>query len=481
MNRITDKKHLILAALLLFLGFVATSVANYTVSLYSLRKEIVNNDLPLTGDTVYSEIRRDLLIPVFISSSMAHDTFVRDWVLDGERDPYRMTRYLKEIQIKFDAITAFFVSNKTEIYYHADGILKRVSPDAERDVWFYRVKKMGNPYEINVDIDMANDDAMTIFINYKVFDYDGNFIGATGIGLTVNAVTKLIAQYRERYDREIYFTDGEGTITLRASDDGTDGRKTLFDRLERNEMAREILSRREDVPISRTFDRKGHTIHLDSRYIPEFDWYLFVEQNEDDVTKAIRHTLAINILVGGLITLVVTSLVALIVRNYERRVERLASVDELTGMWNRRAFDLAFAHLLEKFEGQCSVTMMDIDHFKHVNDTYGHLMGDRVLGHVCDVVTKAIGPDDVCGRWGGEEFIVLLKGRKKGDAVKTAEKIRRAVEASPYEDGDVVLPITVSLGVAEHHPGESRETTIARADQALYRAKESGRNRTESA
>ncbi|MEA3285707.1 MAG: diguanylate cyclase [Synergistota bacterium] len=425
MNRITDKKHLILAALLLFLGFVATSVANYTVSLYSLRKEIVNNDLPLTGDTVYSEIRRDLLIPVFIFSSMAHDTFVRDWVLDGERDPYRMTRYLKEIQIKFDA--------------------------------------------------------MTIFINYKVFDYDGNFIGATGIGLTVNAVTKLIAQYRERYDREIYFTDGEGTITLRASDDGNDGRKTLFDRLERNEMAREILSRREDVPISRTFDRKGHTIHLDSRYIPEFDWYLFVEQNEDDVTKAIRHTLAINILVGGLITLVVTSLVALIVRNYERRVERLASVDELTGMWNRRAFDLAFAHLLEKFEGQCSVTMMDIDHFKHVNDTYGHLMGDRVLGHVCDVVTKAIGPDDVCGRGGGEEFIVLLKGRKKGDAVKTAEKIRRAVEASPYEDGDVVLPITVSLGVAEHHPGESRETTIARADQALYRAKESGRNRTESA
>jgi|GEM_PF-3942846 diguanylate cyclase (GGDEF)-like protein len=75
-------------------------------------------------------------------------------------------------------------------------------------------------------------------------------------------------------------------------------------------------------------------------------------------------------------------------------------------------------------------------------------MGDRVLGHVCDVVTKAIGPDDVCGRWGGEEFIVLLKGRKKGDAVKTAEKIRRAVEASPYEDGvglglSVVEPVHV--------------------------------------
>ena len=155
------KRHLVIViSLLLIVGFVLTSLASYFISINSLHDQVANNELPLTSDNIYSEIQRDLLRPVFISSLMASDTFLRDWVLRGEKDISEVTRYLKEIKERYNAFTAFFVSDKTRNYYHTDKLLKQVSPDEKRDIWYFRVQNMREPYEINVDIDMANNDAL---------------------------------------------------------------------------------------------------------------------------------------------------------------------------------------------------------------------------------------------------------------------------------------------------------------------------------
>ena len=146
--------------------------------MYAIRSYYV----PLTSDTLYSEIQQDLLKPIFVSSLMAHDTFLRDWVLDGERAAQPVVRYLNEIQQKYGAFTAFFVSDRSRTYYQNKGVLKQVREGEPRDVWFFRVRGMDHPYETNVDPDMANDDTMTIFINFRVLDYEGRFLGATGIG-----------------------------------------------------------------------------------------------------------------------------------------------------------------------------------------------------------------------------------------------------------------------------------------------------------
>ncbi|HON88803.1 MAG TPA: cache domain-containing protein [Spirochaetia bacterium] len=194
--------------------FVATSYATYQVALQGVWKQITTTDLPLTSDNIYSEIQKDLLMPMFISSLMANDTFVRDWILHGEKDTQAMVRYLKQIKDRYKTFTSFFVSDRTKIYYHAEGILKTVSEYEPRDVWFFRVREMEPEFEINVDPDMANNDTMTIFVNYKVFDYNHKFIGATGVGLSVSFVKALIAKYQNQYNREIYFTDKEGKIVL---------------------------------------------------------------------------------------------------------------------------------------------------------------------------------------------------------------------------------------------------------------------------
>jgi hypothetical protein len=157
---------LILLTLILGAGFMATSLASYLASRKAIEHGIADQTLPLTGDNIYSEIQKDMLRPVFISSLMAHDTFVRDWILAGESNPAQIVRYLAEVKKKYGAITSFLVSDKSGKYYYAEGTLKSVSPEATRDIWYYRVRAMENSdYETNVDVDMANRDSMTIFIN----------------------------------------------------------------------------------------------------------------------------------------------------------------------------------------------------------------------------------------------------------------------------------------------------------------------------
>jgi len=213
-----ERKLIIVVSLLLISGFLLTSLASYFVSLSSLRRQITESGLPLTSDTVYSEVQRDLLKPIFISSLMAHDTFLRDWVLAGEQSPADITRYLLEIRQRFQTETSFFVSEQSRTYYHSSGVLKQVAPDEERDLWYFRVRDMADDYEINIDPDLANHDTMTVFINYRVFDYDNNFIGATGVGLTVHAVKELIDLYQQKFGREVYFVDQDGTPVLHGRD-----------------------------------------------------------------------------------------------------------------------------------------------------------------------------------------------------------------------------------------------------------------------
>ncbi len=214
------RRLLLLLSLLLCAGFFATTLASYFVSKKTIRDAIIRSELPLTSSNIYSEIQKDLVQPILVSSTMAHDTFLRDWVLDGEKNPSEISRYLSEIKARYGAFSTFFVSENTAIYYTGDGMLKKVRINEPRDEWYFRVRSMKAPYEINVDPDLANKDALTIFINYRVLDFNGNYIGAAGIGLTVDAVRQLIMDYQQRFARTIYFVDHSGKIVLYADGSG---------------------------------------------------------------------------------------------------------------------------------------------------------------------------------------------------------------------------------------------------------------------
>jgi diguanylate cyclase len=161
------------------------------------------------------------------------------------------------------------------------------------------------------------------------------------------------------------------------------------------------------------------------------------------------------------------------------RVRAEVIVDALTGLANRRAFDERLAALVADERGR-SLVMVDIDHFKSLNDSYGHLFDDRVLRALGVVLKDAVRGEDMVARYGGEEFAVLLPATVRDDAVRVAENLRERVSRARIRrtsSDETVGSITVSCGVAGYVPGEEAAAFVERADRALCASKGGGRNR----
>jgi diguanylate cyclase (GGDEF)-like protein len=481
---ISDKAKLItVLCLLLSIGFLATTLVSYYVSRDAIRDSIQSTELPLTSDNVYSEIQKDLIRPILISSMMARDTFLRDWVVSGERAPDQMTRYLNEIMSHYGAVTSFFVSDSSSTYYSTKGVLKTVRPDEGRDAWYYRLRGMSEPYEINVDPDLANRDTLTIFINYRVFDYQKRFIGATGVGLTVDTVNRLIDDYQQRYGRTIYLVDSHGKITLSGKinsanrDAPSPPPSSIHDIDGLGSQAAAILKAGNG---SFEYQSQGHRHFLNVRYIPELKWHLIVIKQEDQALGTIQHTLYLNLLLCLAITLIVLLIVHLTINRYQRRLETLATTDNLTGLANRHALDLLLDQQTRDASRQgtsMSAIMFDIDHFKTLNDARGHLAGDEVLRGIAATLKGGLRASDIACRWGGEEFLVILPHTDLAAASQVALDLRDRIEKARYEFDGSPLLITISAGVATYRREETRESFVARTDALLYQAKHEGRNR----
>lgn len=157
-------------------------------------------------------------------------------------------------------------------------------------------------------------------------------------------------------------------------------------------------------------------------------------------------------------------------------LERIATVDKLTGIYNRHKFEELFmleSERSRRFSQPLSLILIDIDHFKSVNDTYGHDVGDEVLKKITDVINENIRKIDIFARWGGEEFLVLSPGTDQDNIQKLAEKLRLAVEKAPFQK---VKHITISLGVSTLREEDTFAELFKRVDERLYYAKEHGRN-----
>jgi len=473
------KRRLVIAVTaLLVAGFVATALASYYVSREALLHQIMDSDLPLTSDNIYSEIQNDLLPPIFVSSMMANDTFLRDWAIGGEKDTSKITRYLSEIRRRYGTVSAFFVSDRTHHYYHPKGIIRNVSPTSPIDKWYFRVRKMKPAYEINIDPDEANHGVLTVFINHKVFDYQGHFIGATGVGLKVSAMLSRVKDYEKRYDRRIYFVDRTGDITIGA--DLTPHHHNIHDIPGLHAIADRILGSKHG---RFSYHRNGQEILLNTRYIPEFKWYLMVEQDESSVTTEVRNALFLNLALGLGVAALVGLLLNFTIKGYQRRLERMATVDPLTGTATRQAFEMLAGQGIREAtrdREEVSVVFFDLDHFKQVNDRFGHLVGDDVLREMVEIVRETLRAADLVSRWGGEEFVLWLRACPRDQAIKLAEKVREAVAAHTFNAAGDAFNVTVSLGVTQYRQGESIEQTLERVDEALYAAKAKGRNRVEA-
>ena len=160
-----------------------------------------------------------------------------------------------------------------------------------------------------------------------------------------------------------------------------------------------------------------------------------------------------------------------------RELKRISGIDKLTQIYNRLRLDEILGHELyrsTRYGTDFSVLILDIDHFKKVNDRFGHLVGDMVLVKIGNILKNNVRESDTVGRWGGEEFLIILPETKLADSMIVAEKIRAEVEKAKFPEAK---HITCSLGVATFRNGDDQDKLIFRADMAMYEAKNNGRNR----
>jgi diguanylate cyclase (GGDEF)-like protein len=417
--------------------------------------------------------------PVFVSSLMANDTFLKDWTLNGEGEKGKIQKYLLEIMERYGFFSTFFVSDISGNYYHFSGILKQISKKDGHDIWYYRFIDSGKDYTVDVDTDEASQGTLTIFINHRLQDYNGNLLGVTGVGLKMEAVSKILSEYRIKYRRNIYLVDATGLVQVH-SDRSLIAKENLHNMGGISKHAQAILNQ-EDHKDVYEYEQNNSHILLTARYIPELNWFLIVEQDQNEALQTIKNNLFRNMLFAAIVILVVIGINIFTVNHYQNKLVKVAVTDKLTGAFNRRELDFTFEKTLKVAVRQqsalCAI-LIDLDYFKNINDIHGHIVGDLVLKQVVELINQGMRGNDLLVRWGGDELMALTPCSLEV-ATRMAERLRMEIENKNFNSEDDPIRLTISCGVAEFLEGDSIDTLTRRCDEALYLAKGNGRNRVE--
>lgn len=163
-----------------------------------------------------------------------------------------------------------------------------------------------------------------------------------------------------------------------------------------------------------------------------------------------------------------------------RELKKLLELDPLTGIFNRRYLNFQLANLeneYREFKLDFGILFFDIDHFKNVNDQYGHIVGDKVLITVANTIKASLRPEDFVGRWGGEEFVAIIKNINLEELKVIAERLRNLVKNSSYTFNKETIRVTVSIGGTIYIDNESFTNTVERADKLMYESKQTGRDK----
>lgn len=464
-------------ALVVVTGFLVTGLSGYRVARDAVHHTFAAMSVPATSDLVHAEIHRDIQRLVLVSSLIAGDAFVRNWLAEGERNPDQMARYLKDANEKYGTTESFVVSERSRRYYQEDGTLKGVPPGDSRDAWFFRVSDLNVPAETRVNPDLTHRNTILVSSMQRIVDEQGKYLGVSGVGLPLNVFSRLIEKYQTRFGCRIYFVDNAGFIML-----GGKSVQHLRDLPRMRPVATSILS--SGVTPTQTSYRLGEaTVLVNTRHIPELNWFLVVEQSDWQGIQPVQRALLVNLAIGILVIGIVLGTVLTAFNRYRERLANAAAVDPLTGLINRSAFEFVYQQTIletDRTREPLSLILCEIDGFRRVKNLLGGQMGENVLQNMAQLARKSVRASDPVVRWSGDQFVIQLRGCPLERALEVAERLRISVAAHDFHLDDPRLSVTVSLGVAVHEHLEEGSNFLQRTSQALGSAKTKGGNRAES-
>jgi diguanylate cyclase (GGDEF)-like protein len=439
------------------------------------KEELIENDLPIRSMVNYLEIQNELYTVLKASESLAEDLFIHKWLEEGEKDQEFIQRYLMSIKQRYKGITCFLASEKSRTYYDLNGSFHIDNNDPNAD-WYFNFKSKKDLFLINISLNVDMENIPTVFINYRILDNQGDFMGIAGLGISLESVPEILNEYDSDTNREVYFVNSKGNIIANSSNASIFQKHIYEISLTENSISRILSANGGFIE----FRQSRYKYLLHSRYIEEFDWWLIILQNETNALKDYNRILLSVFFVSSATVLITLLLIFLTVRSYDRKMNNLIILDKLTGLFNRRFFEFllnkSLAENKRKPRDIC-ILIIDIDHFKKINDSLGHLSGDKVLTQITDIIQGETRDSDNLSRWGGEEFTLLIYDSSLEQGELLAEKIRNSIETAKVEFYPDGKPVTISIGLTRLKSGDTMDSFVRRADTALYKAKENGRNR----
>ena len=470
-------KYKTLVKISLFLTTLAMliTIVNYYIAIQTSEKQLKTVSLPLSLDNIYTEIQKNILQPYLISSMMANDTFVKSWLEQPNQDEQKIVNYLRTIKEKYHIFNTFLVSEKTKNYYTQAGLIEKLDLTNTKTKWYTDFLKLQNKHEINIDFNKKISTALTIFINYKILNNKNSTIGITGVAIKTTYINKMLKKFREKYNFKVTFFNEQGKTILSEEDHNN------YTSIDTSPLLKpyykKIISKKSHL-LEVKKDNERYLIH--TKYIKDLNLYLMVEVKLSAYTNNLKTILLLNLLIALAVVAFIVVVLYRIIQQHSEKLENLAFYDTLTQIYNRRYFETKLLGEIEhvkQYASGLSVIFIDIDNFKHVNDTKGHDIGDEILKRISQIFKENIRKTDIIARWGGEEFVILLPNTKVKETIVIAEKLKHSLENSTEIKTILSYALEASFGVTEYKKSDDIDTIIKRADDAMYISKRNGKNR----
>ncbi|MEP4890956.1 MAG: sensor domain-containing diguanylate cyclase [Aliiglaciecola sp.] len=410
-----------------------------------------------------------LLEPLHVSQTLGKAKELQDLMKNKDIDESAMFSMLKRIEKEFN-MEFFIASEGSRTQYNSDGT-KLALVEGEVD-WYFRYKEA--PKDAIADIGQWQDPHF--YIDLKIYDDDGAFLGFFGISKSLDSFVDIFDQYKRQYGYDFIFVDQDNNIAL-SSDPDLIVENATFKTLESLDWYQDIdLDRLPEGSLNNLLVKtSGMDALIAEVKVDPFGWTMYLLTPLQERQTEISRSFIISIVTLLVIIFALFMIIYHLLYYFKQDMQKNFQTDPLTRLPNRNKVELRYAEMLDKGQ-QVGLILIDIDHFKAVNDTHGHNAGDNVLRQISNMLSNHLRHGDVVGRWGGEEFVLLLPDTSPDQAFDVAQKLRETMSSMTASTGSASLQVTASFGVSHTDTPRPLTEVVGYADDALYQAKRDGRN-----
>lgn len=418
-----------------------------------------------------SLIVEQLMKPLHVSQTLAKAKELKDLMAAGVMDETVIFDSLKRLEKEF-GMSFFIASETSRRQYNSDGTsLDLIEGQVN---WYFKYKDA----DTDAVADIGKWEDTHFYIDLKIYDENNKFLGFFGVGKSLRIFLSLFDQFKQKYGYDFIFVDQHKNITL-SSDPELIAANSKFHNLTDlswyQALSEEVRSKNS---LNNLLVRQNGQDYLIAEVsIAPFDWTLYLmsplQARQTQISRTfIFSVVSLLVVIFGLFILIYNLLYY-----FKRDIQKSGDTDHLTKLANRRKIEQVYNELMEK-QMSLGLILLDIDNFKAVNDTHGHNAGDQVLRQISTMLQRELREQDVLGRWGGEEFVILLPETGPHEAMNIAQHLRERMATMTISTGSASIQVTGSFGVTFTATPRSLTEVISSADDALYHAKRDGRNMT---